>query len=143
MTDDDAAPRVRGLRAEQTRLERSREDALAELEDTQPRGLDTEEVLHQTQDLKVLPSEGTLAEQRTFLRSFIRRIDLALGQVAIDYTVPMPIEVDRTSEREVLSIERLGSPNTTFAKSPCSLPSAILLRFNRHATRRDFKSSEG
>ncbi len=110
MTDDDAAPRVRELRAEQTRLQRSREEALAEQEDTQPKGLDTEEVLRHTQDLKVLLAEGTLTEQNAFLRSFIRRIDLGLGKVAIDYTIPMPTGKDRTSEREVLSIERLGSP---------------------------------
>ena len=67
-------------------------------------------MLCHTQDLKVLLSEGTLTEQRTFLRSLVRRIDLGPGQVAIDYTIPMPVEVDRTSKREVLSIERLGSP---------------------------------
>jgi hypothetical protein len=80
------------------------------LEDTQPKGLDTEEVLRHTQDLKVLLSKGTLTEQKAFLKSFIRRIDLGLGQVAIDYTIPVPVGKDRTSEREVLSIERLGSP---------------------------------
>ena len=110
MTDDDAAPRVRELRAEQTRLQRSREEALAELEDSRPTGLDAEEVLRYTQDLKALLSEGTFTEQKDFLRSFIRRIDLGPGQVVIEYTIPLPAEKDRTSEREILSIERLGSP---------------------------------
>ena len=60
--------------------------------------------------LKVLLSKGTFTEQKAFLMSFIRRINLGLGRVAIDYTIPMPVEIDRTSVREVLSIERLGSP---------------------------------
>jgi hypothetical protein len=51
-------------------------------------------------------------EQRAFLRSFVKRIEFEPGQVAIDYTVPMPIE-KKTSEREVLSIRQLGSPSWT------------------------------
>jgi hypothetical protein len=49
-------------------------------------------------------------EQKALLRSFIKKIELELGQVTIDYTVPMPIE-NKTSERKVLSIKRCGSPS--------------------------------
>ena len=49
-------------------------------------------------------------EQKAFLMSFIKRIDFEPGQIAIDYTIPMPVEKDKASEREVLSIRRLGSP---------------------------------
>ena len=65
------------------------------------------------QDLKAVLSKGSFMEQKAFLRSFIKRIEFEPGQVAIDYTIPMPIEKDRTSEREVLPIERLGSPSRT------------------------------
>ena len=114
MSDDDAAPRIRELRAEQTRIQRARDEALAELEDTEPEELDTEEVLRYVQDLKTLLFKGSFMEQKAFMVSFIKRIEFEPGQIAIDYTIPMPIEKDRTCEREVLSINRLGSPNTTF-----------------------------
>ena len=111
ITEDDAAPRIRELRGEQTRLQRGRDEALAELEDTAPKELDREVVLRYAKNLKSLLSKGTFMEQKAFLRSFIKRIEFEPGQVAIEYTIPMPIEKDRTSEREVLSFERLGSPS--------------------------------
>ena len=107
---DDAAPRIRELGAEQTKLQRAKDKALAELEDTSPKELDSEEVLHYVKDLKALLSRSTFMEQKTFLRSFVKRIDFKPEQVSIEYTIPMPIEKDKTSEREVLCIKRLGSP---------------------------------
>jgi hypothetical protein len=58
-------------------------------------------------------SKGTVMEEKAFLRSFIKTIEFEPGQVAIDYVIPVPIEreKDRTSEREVLSFDRLGSPS--------------------------------
>ena len=65
------------------------------------------------QDLKGLLAQGTFLEQKTFLRSFMKRIEFNLGQVSIDYTIPMPLEKDYTSKREVLSINKGGTPGAT------------------------------
>ena len=81
------------------------------MEDTEPKELNTEQVLGYVQDLKTILSNGTFIERKAFLRSSVKRIEFEPGQVAVDYTIPMPIEKDRTSEREVLSIKRLGSPS--------------------------------
>lgn len=110
MSADDAAPRIRELRSEQTRLQRARDEALSELEDTEPKELGTERVLDYVKDFKALLSKGTFVEQKAFLRSFIKRIDFEPGQVAINYTIPVPVEKGKTSEREVLSIEQSGGP---------------------------------
>jgi len=110
MSADDATPRIRELRSEQTRLQRARDEALSELEDTEPKDLGTERVLDYVKDFKALLSKGTFVEQKAFLRSFIKRIDFEPGQVAINYTIPMPVEKGKTSEREVLSIEQNGPP---------------------------------
>jgi site-specific DNA recombinase len=110
ISDDDAAPRIRELRAEQIKLQGAKEEALVELEDTEPKELETEQVLHYVKDLKALLSKGTFMEQKAFLRSFVKRIDFEPGQIAIDYAIPMPAEGDKASEREVLSIRRFGSP---------------------------------
>jgi len=99
-------------------VQKLRDEAVAQLEDTHPRELDRDEVLLYVEALKALLSHGTFMEQKAFLRSFIKRIEFDPGQVAIDYTVPMPIDKDTTSEREVLSIRRYGSP--LFLSKGCS-----------------------
>jgi hypothetical protein len=87
------------------------------LEDTEPEELDTGEVLRYVQDLKALFFKGSFMEQKAFMGSFNKRIEFEPRQIAIDYTIPMPIEKDITSEREVLSINRLGSPFWTKGKT--------------------------
>ena len=67
-------------------------------------------MLRYAEDFKALLSKGTLLEQKTLLRSFVKRIAFDLGQVAISYTIPIPIENDISFEHEVLSIEKIGEP---------------------------------
>ena len=117
MSADDAAPRIRELRSEQTRLQRARDEALSELEDTEPKELGTERVLDYVRDFKALLSKGTFVEQKAFLRSFIKRIDFEPGQVAINYTIPVPVEKGKTSKREVLSIEQSGGLSCTIGRT--------------------------
>ena len=109
MTDEDAAPRIRELRAEQFKLQKARDDLLAESEDSRSRDLDMDEVLGYVQDLRELLSEGSFIEQKGFLRSFVKRIDYQPGQVSISYTIPMQVNKEK-SDREVLSISVSGEP---------------------------------
>ncbi len=65
--------------------------------------------------------EGAFTEQKVFLRSFIKRIDFEPDQVAISYTIPMPVGQDKMALEEVLSIEPNGRPcrskGRTFSKA--------------------------
>ena len=54
---------------------------------------------------------GTLPEREMFLGSFIKKTEFEPGQVAIDRTVAMSIEMNRTSEGEVPSLGLFGSPS--------------------------------
>lgn len=67
-------------------------------------------MLEYAEDFKSLLSKGSLIEQKTSLRSFVKRIEFEPGQVAISYTIPLPIENDVSSEHEVLSIGYSGEP---------------------------------
>ncbi len=60
LTNADAAPRIRDLRAEQIRLQRIRGEVVSDLEDKTPRKLDSEFVLKHVQDLKDLLSTAHL-----------------------------------------------------------------------------------
>jgi hypothetical protein len=82
----------------QVELQRARDGALAGLEDTGPDELSEEQVLRYVRDLKVVLSADTFMEQKTFLRSFIKKIEFEPGQIAIDYTLPLAIGKDRTFE---------------------------------------------
>ena len=110
MSHEDAAPRIRELRAEQTKLQRARDEALAELEDTVPKELNAEHVLEYVKDFSALLSKGTLVEQEAFMTSFIKGIDFEPGLVAISYAIPMSMEKDGRYNREVLSIGSTGDP---------------------------------
>ena len=61
-------------------------------------------------DLKALLEEGAFTEQKAFLRSFIKSIDYAPDEVAISYTIPMPVGENKLVLDEVLSMEPYGRP---------------------------------
>ena len=113
MSDEDAGPRIRELRLKQIELNKARDEALTTLEDSNPKALSREQVLIYVRDLKEVLSEGTFVEQKAFLRSFIKRIEFESGQVAIEYTIPLPTEKDEAIEREVLSTKQIGSAGRT------------------------------
>jgi site-specific DNA recombinase len=111
MRGEDAAPRIRELRSEQTRLQRMSDEALALLDHSDLQTIDAKQLLDYVGYLKDLLSKGTLMERKSFLRSFVKRIGFEPGQVSIDYTIPMHAEQDGTCDREVLSIKQVGSPS--------------------------------
>ncbi len=51
-------------------------------------------------------------EQKSSLRSFVKRVELNEPQIVIDYTVPLPMEGLTTTE-EVLRIDKTGSRGRT------------------------------
>ena len=79
------------------------------MSDESPRELNLETVEKYVSGLKELLRSSSFVEQKSFLRSFVKRIELSEPQVAIDYTVPLPIS-GLTTTREVLRIGKLGSP---------------------------------
>ena len=70
------------------------------------------EVKRYVEDLRETLEQGSLMEQKGFLRSFIKRIDLDHPNAEIEYTCPMtPPKQKEPLRREVLSIGQNGSPN--------------------------------
>jgi len=72
------------------------------------------EVKRYVEDLRETLETGSLMEQKGFLRSFIKRIDLDHPNAEIEYTVPMtPPKQKEPLRREVLPIVQNGSPGRT------------------------------
>jgi hypothetical protein len=63
------------------------------------------------QELGLVLGESFLStlQRKTFLGTFIQRIEVNPETVTVDYTLPLPVDKDRTSSKEVLSINRIGS----------------------------------
>ena len=64
-------------------------------------------------DLRSLLSKGSIMEQKSFLRSFVKRIEVNLPDVAIDYTIPLESKKVEPLAREVLPFAQNGSPGRT------------------------------
>jgi hypothetical protein len=67
------------------------------------------EVLDYARELKEVLGESSFMQRKTFLRSFVKRIEVNPNKVAVDYVLPLPPEKDGTSTREVLNTNRNGS----------------------------------
>ena len=106
---EDLAPRIKEIRAQQKELEDKRNELLDGMNDGAPRPLDLDKIQEYVASLKTFLESSSFMEQKSFMRSFIKRIELNEPQVVIDYTMPIPINGLTTTE-EVLCIDRIGSP---------------------------------
>ena len=83
--------------------------------------LDSEAIVAYAKELAYILSESSFLQRKTFLRTFIQKIEVNPETVTVDYTLPIPIDKDRTSSKEVLYINRIGRPYRikarTFSKS--------------------------
>ena len=53
-------------------------------------------------DLRSLLDEGTLLERKSFVRSFIKEINITDGEAVLNYTIPL--SPDGTSEEKVVAL---------------------------------------
>jgi site-specific DNA recombinase len=83
------APRIRELQQKEADLEEKRTECQLAMEAASPQ-VDYRQVKAAVQDLRNLLSEGAITEQKGFLRSFIRRIEVDGESVKIKYTIPLP-----------------------------------------------------
>lgn len=106
---EDLAPRIKEVRAQQKELEDKRNELLDGKNEDAPRTLDSDKIREYVASLKTFLGSSSFIEQKSFLKSFIKRIELNEPQVVIDYTMPLPIK-GLTATEEVLYIDGVGSP---------------------------------
>ena len=61
------------------------------------------------EDLRNLLSHSSLAEQKAFIRSFVKEVTVVNNEAMLKYTIPLPPEGILHEEAGVLSIVQLGS----------------------------------
>jgi site-specific DNA recombinase len=106
---DDLAPRIKELRGYQRELQQQRDSLLSSIESNEPEKLDENEVISYVNELEQVLGEASFLQQKTFLRRFVKRVEINPKGIALDYTIPLPLEKNRTSTREVLCINKDGS----------------------------------
>ncbi len=101
-------------------LERKRTGLAEGIADAKRELVDAASVGEYANDLKGLLRKGSIVEQKTFLRSFIKRIELRPPQVVIDCTIPFPTQKVEPLTREVLpfALEPLISFSLCAAAGP-------------------------
>jgi site-specific DNA recombinase len=110
---EDLAPRIKELKAQVDQLEDKRIDLMETIRDVKVELLEASIVKAYVDDLKSLLSTGSIVEQKSFLRSFVKRIEVNLPQVVINYTMPLKAQKVEPLDREVLPFVYDGSPGRT------------------------------
>ncbi len=108
----DLAPRIQGLKLQISELEREKAKIHLESSNEKIRVTDSD-VRKFTSDLHDLLAKGSLLERKSFLRSWIKRIDYsAPGKGVITYTLPIgPHTRESNGLTEVLSLVQTGVGN--------------------------------
>ncbi len=106
---DDLAPRIKELRSYQHELQQKRDSLISRIESDEPEKLDATEVMSYVNELEQVLGEKSFLQQKTFLRRFVKRVEINPKGFVLDYTIPVPVDKNRTSTREVLYIKQDGS----------------------------------
>ena len=82
---DELAPRIRELKKWQDELGKARIQIEADMIVQGVEEVDIDVVKSYTRDLKALIEESDIAERKSFLRSFIKRIEINRNEVVVHY----------------------------------------------------------
>jgi site-specific DNA recombinase len=85
----DLAPRIQQLRQRQEQLQATRWKMEQQLSDRRVELADAETVAQYVADLRDLLNESSLAERKTFIRSFVKEVKVTGDEALLTYTIPM------------------------------------------------------
>ena len=114
---DDLAPRIRQLRQRQEQLHRAQSEMENYLSDRRMELADANTVARYVADLRNLLSESSLAERKTFIRSFVKGVKVTGDKVLLTYTIPMFSREVTEEKLSVLSIVHYGGPQCTIHRT--------------------------
>ena len=108
LTLEDLSPRIQELRQRQQKLQASKWEAEALLSDRRVQLADLATVTEYVADLRNLLTYSSLAEQRTFIRSFVKEVKVTGKEVLLTYTMPLPPQGITQERAGVLNIVHYG-----------------------------------
>ena len=87
---EDLSPRIHELRQRQKQLEASRLELEAHLSGRRVELADLGLVTEYVEDLRNVLTYSSIAEQRAFIRSFVKEVKVTGNEVLLTYTMPLP-----------------------------------------------------
>ena len=124
---DDLSPRIRLLRRRQGQLQAAKEDSEALLQERREHLHDVSDVMRYVDDMRALLQEGSLAEQKSFIRTFVKEIVVTnRREVVLRFTLPLPLTTDSPPSgvetlslpKKVLASLRSGGADGTRTRDP-------------------------
>ncbi len=115
---DDLSPRIQQLRQRKEQLQAGRLGLEQELSDRRLELADAETVTRCVSELRDLLSESSLAERKSFIRSFVKEIIVTGDEVLLTYTIPMLPRGITEEKLPVLSIVHDGGEAGTRTPMP-------------------------
>jgi site-specific DNA recombinase len=104
----DLAPRIQQLRQRRDQLQATRWEMERQLSDRRVELADAETVASYVADLRNLLNESSLAERKTFIRSFVKEVKVTGDEALLSYTIPMLPRGVTEEKLPVLSIVHSG-----------------------------------
>ncbi len=104
----DLAPRIQQLRQRRDQLQATRWEMEQQLSDRRVELADAETVASYVADLRDLLNESSLAERKTFIRSFVKEVKVTGDEALLTYTMPMLPRGVTEEKLPVLSIVHSG-----------------------------------
>jgi len=104
------APRIKETKDQISNLELHKTKLEIEINRNESNLLNLDIISAYVSDLKSILGKGSIVDQKSFLKSFIKRITIDSPRVIIEYTIPIETKKTESSKQEVLSIESFGSP---------------------------------
>ncbi len=106
---EDLAPRIQELRQRQKQLEASRFEVEAALSDRRVELADLGLVAEYVADLRNILTYSSLAEQKSFIRSFVKEVKITGNEALLTYTMPLPPQGVTEERTGVLNTVQYGS----------------------------------
>ena len=110
LTLDDLSPRIKQLKERKEQLEAQKWELEWQLKDRKVELADIETVTRYVKDLRTLLDESTITERKSFIRSFVKEIEVTGDKVLLKYTIPMTTGGLTEESLAVPHIVRYGGP---------------------------------
>ena len=107
------SPRIEKLKENIESLESEKMSLEISLKSNTVKELNPKVIKAYARDLKNLLGKGTIIEQWSFIKSFVKRIVINPENIEIEYTIPIQKEKVEPVNREVLPIDSIGSATRT------------------------------
>ena len=105
---DDLVPRIRDLRERQEQIQARRLEIEAEISDRKVELVDMEYLSSYVDDFRDLLNDGTLVERRTFIKSFVEKIEVTGNEAVLTYSMRGMLDRVTLDKEVVLSTVRYG-----------------------------------